>query len=53
MYEKLMDIGPCYENGRSDSFRVSGLDEDHDCDWFRQGINRCTLNFEGEFLPTV
>ena len=54
MYEKLMDLGPCNENDRSDSFRVSGLGEDHDCDWFRQDSNRCALYFEGELsCPSI
>jgi arylsulfatase A-like enzyme len=54
MYEKLMDIGPCNENDRSDSFHVSGLGEDHNCDWFRQDKNRCALHFEGELsCPSI
>ncbi len=54
MYQKLMDLGPCNENDSSDSFRVSGLGEDHDCDWFRQDTNRCALHFEGELsCPSI
>jgi arylsulfatase A-like enzyme len=54
MYEKLMEIGPCPENDRSDSFRVSGLGEDQNCEWFRQDTNRCALHFEGELsCPSI
>ena len=55
MYEKLMELGPCNENDRSDSFFVSGLGEDRNCEWFRQNKkNRCAPHFEGELsCPSI
>jgi arylsulfatase A-like enzyme len=55
MFEVLKKIGPCPDhNDHVGHFSVSGLGEDHNCEWFQQDGERCEQHIEGELLcPSI
>jgi arylsulfatase A-like enzyme len=55
MFEVLKKIGPCPDyKDFVGLFSVSGLGEDHNCEWFRQDGEKCEQHIEGELLcPTI